>query len=406
MNTTNADAKAAAQQTVFAILFAIGFCHALNDMMQSLLQAIYPNLKQTFELDFAHIGLITLVYQVTASLLQPLIGAYTDRRAVPFALPVGMLFTFAGLLLLAEAPSYPMLLLGAMTVGVGSSTFHPESSRVAHAAAGMRRGLAQSIFQVGGSIGGALGPLLAAFVVTQSQRTGVAYFSALALLAATILFFVGRWFSTHGHARAAHHAAHRVHHNLTPARVKLSLAILVVLIFSKFVYLASFSSYYTFYLIHHFGLTVQAAQIHLFLFLGATAIGTIVGGPIGDRFGRKYLIWFSILGALPFALALPFANLFWTTVLSAATAMVLSSAFPAIVVYGQELVPGRLGMISGLFFGLSFGMGGLGAAALGVLADHAGIEFVYRVCAFLPALGLFAWGLPNLSAPAAAKQDR
>jgi len=405
MNDTSIDQKAAAQQTVFAVLFAIGFCHALNDMMQSLLQAIYPNLKDTFDLDFAHIGLITLVYQLTASLLQPLIGAYTDRRAVPFALPVGMLFTFAGLLLLAEAPSYPLLLLGAAIVGIGSSTFHPESSRVANAAAGMRRGLAQSIFQVGGNLGGALGPLLAAFVVTQSQRTGVAYFSALALLAAAILFFVGRWFSTHGHARAAHHAAHRVHHNLSPQRVRLALGILIVLVFSKFVYLAGFSSYYTFYLIHHFGLSVPDAQVHLFVFLASIAIGTLSGGPLGDRFGRKYLIWFSILGTLPFALALPYANLFWTSVLSVCAGVILSSAFPAIVVYGQELVPGRLGMISGLFFGLSFGMGGLGAAALGVLADHLGIEFVYRVCAFLPALGLLAAALPNLAAPAKAKQD-
>lgn len=394
---SDTDHKAAAQQTVFAVLFAIGFCHALNDMMQSLLQAIYPNLKETFELDFAHIGLITLVYQVTASLLQPLIGAYTDRRAVPFALPVGMLFTFVGLLLLAEAPSYSLLLVGAAIVGIGSATFHPESSRVAHAAAGMRRGLAQSIFQVGGSIGGAMGPLLAAFVVTSSQRTGVAYFSALALLASTILFFVGRWFSTHGHARAAHHAQHRPTHDLSPGRVKMALAILVALIFSKFVYLAGFTSYFTFYLIHHFGLSIRDAQIHLFFFIGATAIGTMAGGPIGDRFGRKYLIWFSILGTLPFALALPTANLFWTGVLSVGAAMVLSSAFPAIVVYGQELVPGRLGMISGLFFGLSFGMGGIGAAALGVLADHEGIEFVYRVCAFLPAIGLLAAALPNLA---------
>jgi FSR family fosmidomycin resistance protein-like MFS transporter len=395
-DTTTLDHKTAAQQTVFAVLLAIGFCHALNDMMQSLLQAIYPNLKATFELDFAHVGLITLVYQVTASLLQPLIGAYTDRKAVPYALPVGMLFTFAGLLLLAEAPSYPLLLLGAATVGIGSSTFHPESSRVAHAAAGMRRGLAQSIFQVGGSIGGALGPLLAAFVVTQSQRTGVAYFSAAALLAFAILWVVGAWYRTHGAARAAHHAQHRPTHSLSPQRVRFALAVLVALIFSKFVYMAGFTSYFTFYLIHHFGLSIQNAQIHLFFFLGATAIGTMAGGPIGDRFGRKYLIWFSILGTLPFALALPYANLFWTGVLSVCAAMTLSSAFPAIVVYGQELIPGRLGLISGLFFGLSFGMGGLGAAALGVLADHEGIEFVYRVCAFLPAIGLLAAFLPNL----------
>jgi FSR family fosmidomycin resistance protein-like MFS transporter len=397
--TSTTSQSRSAQDTVFIILFAIGFCHALNDMMQSLLQAIYPNLKATFELDFSHIGLITLVYQLTASLLQPLIGAYTDRRAVPFALPVGMLFTFSGLLLLAEAPSYPLLLVGAAIVGIGSSTFHPESSRVAHAAAGPRRGLAQSMFQVGGSIGGALGPLLAAFVVTRSQREGVAWFSCAALLAAAILWFVGGWYRSHGMARAAHHAQHRVHHHLSPRQVRLALGILIALIFSKFVYLASLTSYYTFYLIHHFALSVQQAQIHLFLFLAAVAIGTISGGPLGDRFGRKYLIWFSILGALPFALALPGANLFWTGVLSVCAGLTLSSAFPAIVVYGQELLPGRVGMISGLFFGLSFGMGGLGAAALGVLADREGIEFVYRVCAFLPAIGLLAAFLPNLAEP-------
>jgi FSR family fosmidomycin resistance protein-like MFS transporter len=399
MTDTTTTETRPAHETVFLILFAIGFCHALNDMMQSLLQAIYPNLKATFELDFSHIGYITLVYQITASLLQPLVGAYTDRRAVPYALPVGMLFTFAGLLLLAEAPSYPLLLLGAGIVGIGSATFHPESSRVAHAAAGTRRGLAQSMFQVGGSIGGALGPLLAAFVVTRSQRAGMAWFSGAALLAAAILWYVGTWFRSHGAIRAAHHATHRVHHHLSPVQVKIALAILIALIFSKFVYLASLTSYYTFYLIHHFGLSVPQAQVHLFLFLGSVAIGTISGGPLGDRFGRKYLIWFSILGALPFALMLPYANLFWTTILSVCAGLILSSAFPAIVVYGQELLPGRVGMISGLFFGLSFGMGGLGAAALGVLADHQGIEFVYRVCAFLPAIGLLAGFLPNLAEP-------
>ncbi|HEY1709139.1 MAG TPA: MFS transporter [Rhizomicrobium sp.] len=399
MTDTTANHRVAAQNTVFAVLFAIGFCHALNDMMQSLLQAIYPNLKDTFELDFTHIGLITLVYQLTASLLQPLVGAYTDKHPLPYALPVGMLFTFVGLLLLAEAPSYALLLAGAAIVGIGSSTFHPESSRMAHAAAGPRRGLAQSMFQVGGSIGGALGPLLAAFVVTRSQRTGVAYFSALALLASAILYFVASWYRTHGAARAAHHARTREAHGLPPLRVRAALAILVMLIFSKFVYLASLTSYYTFYLIHHFGLTVQHAQLFLFLFLGSVAVGTISGGPLGDRFGRKYLIWFSILGTLPFSLALPAANLFWTGVLSVGAGLVLSSAFHAMVVFGQELLPGRVGMISGLFFGLSFGMGGIGAAALGALADREGIEFVYRVCAFLPALGLLAAFLPNLGLP-------
>jgi len=382
--------------TVFAVLFAVGFCHALNDMMQSLLAAIYPNLKSTFDLDFAHVGLITLTYQSTASLLQPLVGAYTDRRAVPYALPAGMVFTFIGLIGLALAPTYPLLLAASALVGIGSSTFHPESSRVAHLAAGTRRGLAQSMFQVGGSIGGALGPLLAAFAISPGQRTGVAWFSAAALLAIVILWQVGEWYRRNGTLRAAHHGHLHLTTQLTPFRVRASLAILVALIFSKFVYMASITSYFTFYLIYKFHLSVPSAQIHLFLFLAATAIGTISGGPIGDRFGRKYLIWFSILGTLPFALALPYANEFWTGVFSVGAGLVLSSAFPAIVVYGQELLPGRVGLISGLFFGLSFGMGGIGAGALGFLADREGIEFVYRVCSYLPLIGLFAAFLPDL----------
>jgi FSR family fosmidomycin resistance protein-like MFS transporter len=401
MTTADSQLAPAPQATVFPILFAIGFCHALNDMMQSLLQAIYPNLQKTFDLDFAHIGLITFVYQITASLLQPLVGYYTDRRAVPYALPIGMVFTFLGLLGLAVAPNYPLLLLAAMIVGVGSSTFHPESSRVAHAAAGPRRGLAQAMFQSGGSIGGALGPLLAAVVVGTGHRTGIAWFSGAALLAIAILWRVGTWYRDHGLARARHAIARAVQSPLPPAVVRASLAILVILIFSKFVYLASLSSYFTFYLIHKFHVSVPEAQIYLFIFLAAVAVGTICGGPLGDRFGRKHIIWFSILGALPFTLAMPFANLFWTSVLSVCAGLVLSSAFPAMVVYGQELLPGRLGTISGLFFGLSFGMGGLGAAVLGVLADHTGIDFVYRVCSFLPAFGLLAVFLPDLRRPRA-----
>ncbi len=388
--------------TVFAILFAVGFCHALNDMMQSLLQAIYPNLQATFDLDFAHIGLVTFVFQVTASLLQPLVGLYTDRRAVPWALPGGMVFTLIGLVGLALAPTYPLLLAAAALVGIGSSTFHPESSRVAYLAAGPRRGLAQSMFQVGGSIGGALGPLLAALAIRPGQREGVAFFSFAALLAIVILWRVGRWYARNRTTRAAAHGHLLLTEALSPRRVKAALAILVVLIFSKFVYMASIGSYFTFYLIHRFHLSVPAAQLHLFLFQAAVAVGTISGGPLGDRFGRKYLIWFSILGALPFALAMPFANLFWTGVFSVGAGLVLSSAFPAIVVYGQELLPGRVGMVSGLFFGLSFGMGGLGAAALGVLADAKGIEFVYRVCAFLPLIGLLAAFLPDLKPRPAA----
>ena len=395
-DTTAKTAPLQVHSTVFAVLFAIGFCHALNDMMQSLLAAIYPNLKSTFDLDFAHVGLITLTYQLIASILQPLIGAYTDRRAVPYALPAGMVFTFVGLIGLALAPSYPLLLAASALVGIGSSTFHPESSRVAYLAAGTRRGLAQSMFQVGGSTGGALGPLLAAFAISPGQRTGVAWFSCAALLAIVILWRVGEWYRRNGTIRASHHGHIHLTQTLTPRRVRASLAILVTLVFSKFVYMASITSYFIFYLIHKFHLSVQSAQIYLFLFLAATAIGTLLGGPIGDRFGRKHLIWFSILGSLPFALALPYADLFWTAVLSVGVGLVPSSAFPAIVVYGQELLPGRVGMVSGLFFGLSFGMGGIGAAALGFLADREGIEFVYRVCSFLPLIGLLAAFLPDL----------
>jgi FSR family fosmidomycin resistance protein-like MFS transporter len=301
-----------------------------------------------------------------------------------------------GLVGLALAPSYPLLLAASALVGIGSSTFHPESSRVAHLAAGTRRGLAQSMFQVGGSIGGALGPLLAAFAISPGQRTGVAWFTIAALLAIVILWQVGEWYRRNGTIRAAHQRHAQPPADLTPSRVRASLAILVALIFSKFVYMASITSYFTFYLIHKFHLSVQGAQIHLFVFLAATAIGTISGGPLGDRFGRKYLIWFSILGCLPFTLALPYANLLWTGVFSFGAGLVLSSAFPAIVVYAQELLPGRVGLISGLFFGLSFGMGGIGAAALGLLADAQGIEFVYRVCSFLPLIGLLAAFLPDL----------
>ncbi len=405
MTDTTAPKAAAPLQvhsTVFAVLFAVGFCHALNDMMQSLLQAIYPNLKETFDLDFAHIGLVTFVFQVTASLLQPLVGLYTDRRAVPYALPAGMVFTFFGLIGLALAPTYPLLLAAAALVGVGSSTFHPESSRVAHLAAGSRRGLAQSMFQVGGSIGGALGPLLAALAIRPGQRDGVAFFSVAALIAIVVLWRVGAWYAKNRTTRATHHGHLHQTEALTPGRVKASIAILVTLIFSKFVYMASIGSYFTFYLIQKFHVSVPSAQLHLFMFQAAVAVGTISGGPLGDRFGRKYLIWFSILGTLPFALAMPYANLFWTGVFSMGAGLVLSSAFPAIVVYGQELLPGRVGMVSGLFFGLSFGMGGLGAAALGILADHTSISFVYFVCSFLPLIGVLAVFLPDLRAPKGA----
>jgi len=385
------------QQTVYPIIFAIAFCHMLNDMMQSLLPAIYPNLKKAFDLDFAHIGLVTFTFQVTSSLLQPLVGFATDRRAVPFALPTAMVATFLGLLLLAFANSYALLLVAAAIVGIGSSVFHPESSRVAHMAAGPRRGFAQAMFQVGGNTGSALGALGAASIVAAEGQRSVAWFCVMAAIAIGVLSWVGQWYKAHGLARAKKaHAAH-AREPLPTGVVRRSLAILVALVFSKFVYLASLSSYFTFYLIEKFHLSVRDAQLHLFLFLVAVAVGTLSGGPLGDRFGRKRLIWFSILGALPFTLALPYANLFWTSVLSVCAGLTLASAFPAIVVYGQELLPARVGAVSGLFFGLSFGMGGLGAAALGWLADLKGIEFVYAVCAFLPAIGLLAAFLPDLS---------
>jgi FSR family fosmidomycin resistance protein-like MFS transporter len=391
-----APAAVVVQQTVYPIIFAIAFCHMLNDMMQSLLPAIYPNLKKAFDLDFAHIGLVTFTFQVTSSLLQPLVGMATDKRAVPFALPTAMVATFLGLLLLAFANSYALLLVAAATVGIGSSVFHPESSRVAHMAAGPRRGFAQAMFQVGGNTGSALGALGAASIVALEGQRSIAWFCLMAAVAIVVLTFVGRWYKAHGLARAK--KAHTAQtHDLPPAVVRRSLAILVALVFSKFVYLASLSSYFTFYLIEKFHLSVRDAQLHLFLFLVAVAVGTLSGGPLGDKFGRKRLIWFSILGALPFTLALPYANLFWTSVLSVCAGLTLASAFPAIVVFGQELVPAKVGAISGLFFGLSFGMGGLGAAALGWLADYKGIEFVYGVCAFLPAIGLLAAFLPDLS---------
>ena len=385
-------------RTAFAILAAISFCHLLNDMLQSLLPAIYPMLKTHFGLDFGQIGLITLTYQLTASLLQPVVGHYTDQRPQPYSLAIGMGFTLLGLLVLSAAGSFLMLLLAAALVGIGSSVFHPESSRVARLASGGRHGFAQSFFQVGGNAGSSLGPLVAAFVVVPRGRSSIAWFSLAALLGIAVLWKVGRWYGRrHGPNGATPHALRAEYRpTLAPGQVRIALAVLLALIFSKYFYLASLVSYYTFYLISKFHLSVQSAQVHLFAFLGAVAAGTIIGGPVGDRIGRKYVIWWSILGVLPFTLVLPYANLFWTGVLSVVIGLVLASAFSAILVYAQELVPGRVGMISGLFFGFAFGMAGIGAAVLGELADYTGIHFVYRVCSFLPALGLLAAFLPNL----------
>ncbi|MEZ2417010.1 MFS transporter [Luteibacter sp. RCC_6_2] len=384
-----------ADTTVYGVIFAISFCHLLNDMMQSLLPAIYPGLKTDFQLDFGQIGLITLTYQMTASILQPLIGLYADRRPTPLALPGGTLFSLFGLLVLSKAHAYPLLLAGAALLGMGSSVFHPESSRVARMASGGRHGLAQSLFQVGGNAGQALGPLAAALVVVRWGQSSLAFFALLALLSCAILWNVGQWYRHHGLVRLTNNAGK--HAQLAPPtrEARRGIAVLLALIFSKYVYLASLTSYFTFYLIHRFGVSVENAQFHLFVFLGAVAVGTVLGGPVGDRIGRKRVIWFSILGALPFTLLLPHASLFWTAPLTVAIGLILASAFPAIVVFAQELVPGRVGMISGLFFGFSFGMGGLGAAVLGELADHIGIEAVYQVCAFLPLIGLLAALLPS-----------
>jgi MFS transporter, FSR family, fosmidomycin resistance protein len=380
--------------TSFTVLFAIGFCHLLNDMMQSLLPAIYPTLKAQFHLSFAQIGLITLAFQCTASLLQPVVGHLSDLRPMPYSLAVGMVSTLAGLLVLAVAPSYPVILVAAVLVGLGSSVFHPESSRVARMASGGRYGLAQSVFQVGGNTGQALSPLTAALLVATYGQRSIVWYAGLALLGIVILFNIGTWYKHHGLARIKSHLAAR-DSGLSKSKIALSLAILLLLIFSKFFYLASIGSYYTFYLIHSFGVSVQSAQVHLFFFLGAVAAGTLLGGPLGDKIGRKYVIWFSILGMLPFTLMLPYADLFWTGILSVIIGLVMASAFPSIVVYAQELLPGRVGMISGMFFGLSFGMGGIGAAVLGALADATSIAYVYKVCAFLPAIGLLTVFLPN-----------
>ena len=394
-------AKPHVPEAALTVLGALSVCHFLNDMAQSLLPAVYPLLKASFRLNFGQVGLITLVSQLTASLLQPFVGLYTDRRPQPYSLVIGMGFTLVGLILLAFAPKFTVILMAAALVGVGSSVFHPESSRMARAASGGRHGFAQSLFQVGGNAGSSVGPLLAAFVVVPRGQHSLALFSLAALLAMLILGRVGTWYK--GHRLAAKTKGYNTnpsaHTSLSPRRVVGSLSILLALVFSKYFYLTSLTSYYTFFLIHKFHVTVQNAQVHLFVFLGAVALGTFAGGPIGDRIGRKYVIWASILGVLPFTLLLPSASLAATGVLSVIIGFILASAFSAILVFAQELVPGRVGLISGLFFGFAFGMGGIGAAVLGHWADTAGITFVYRVCAFLPAIGLLAAFLPDLSRP-------
>ncbi|WP_286751342.1 MFS transporter [Pseudomonas sp. UBA2522] len=392
-----ASTQAQASTATPLVMRIIGFCalaHLINDLIQSVLPAIYPMLKANYDLSFAQIGMITLTFQITASLLQPWVGFFTDRRPTPNLLPMGTVCTLIGIVLLAFVGSFPMILLASALVGIGSSTFHPETSRIARLASGGRFGLAQSTFQVGGNTGSALGPLLAAAIVIPFGQTHVAWFGVAALFFLAVTLMLRRWYIEHlsqGKARKAVQATH----GISRARVVAALVVLGLLVFSKYFYMASFTSYFTFYLIEKFGVSVASSQLHLFLFLGAVAAGTFFGGPIGDRIGRKAVIWFSILGVAPFTLALPYADLFWTTVLSVVIGFILASAFSAIVVYAQELVPGSVGMIAGIFFGLMFGFGGIGAALLGYVADLRGIEYVYGLCSFLPLFGVLAVLLPS-----------
>ncbi len=382
---------------VFGILLAIGFAHLLNDIIGGLVPAIYPLLKSSYHLSFSQVGLITLTYQTTSSLLQPLIGLYTDRRPRPFSLMAGMACTFVGVIMLSRAATFPAILLAATMVGVGSSVFHPESSRVARLASGGQHGLAQSIFQVGGNFGYSLGPLLAALVVFRYGQPSIAWFSLSALLAMVVLSHVGSWYKREALKKLQAHAKSApLSSPLPPGKVAKAMTILLVLIFSKYIYMASITTYFTFYLISKFHISVQSAQIHLFFFLGSTAAGILVGGPVGDRIGRRYVIWCSILGVLPFTLLLPYVNLFWTGVLSVVIGMILSSAFSAILVFAQELIPVKVGMISGLFFGFAFGVAGVGAAVLGKVADLTSIRLVYQICSFLPVIGILAYFLPNV----------
>lgn len=395
MASVTSQSPRSADKTALSLIVAVSFCHMFNDIMQSLLSAIYPLIKENYSLDFVQIGILTLMFQMTASLLQPVIGIATDRWPMPYSLPLASVSTFFGLILLAMAGSYTTLLIGAGLIGLGSAIFHPEGSRVARIASGGRHGLAQSLFQVGGNFGAALGPLLAAFIVLPNGQSSVAWLAAVAILGFVVLMRVSRWY--------AHQ--HRNNRNKAPAprtlplpknRVMWALLVLITLTTTKNVYMASISSYFTFYVIERFGVTVQNSQLLLFLFLGASAAGVFLGGPIGDRLGARFVIWFSILGVIPFALMMPYADLFWTAVLSVVIGLIFSSAFSAIVVFAQELVPGRVGMIAGLFFGFAFGAGGIGAAFLGFYADEYGIEFVYWICSLLPLLGILTIALPTI----------
>jgi FSR family fosmidomycin resistance protein-like MFS transporter len=387
-------ARTAAKGLALGVLLAVSFSHLMNDLVQSLIPAIYPILKSSFDLDFGQVGLITLVFQLTASLLQPVVGLYTDRRPMPYSLAIGMGFSLLGLVLLAFAWSFAALLVAVALVGCGSSVFHPESSRVARMASGGRHGLAQSLFQVGGNTGAALGPPLAALIVLPRGQTSVAWFSVAALMGMIVLYRVGRWYKARRSTMATTGAFALPSPLLSSRKLMLSALVLTALMFSKAFYTASFTSYYTFYLIEKFHVSVRESQLYLFLFLGAVAAGALIGGPVGDRFGRKFVIWFSILGVFPFTFALPHASLFWTAVLTVPIGMIMASAFSAILVYAQELVPGRVGTVAGVFFGVAFGLGGMGAAVLGAVADRTSIDFVYGICAYLPLIGLLTAFLP------------
>jgi FSR family fosmidomycin resistance protein-like MFS transporter len=393
--TTAQPRLAAVENTVYPVILAVSFCHLLNDMMQSLFPALYPILQSTYHLNFAQIGVLTLAFQITASILQPIIGIIADKRPMPYSTAIGMGFTFTGLLLLSVANQYGLLLLAAALVGLGSAVFHPESSRVARMASGGKHGLAQSLFQVGGNVGSAIGPLLAALIIENKGQSSVRGFAFFALLGMIVLWRVGNWYTHH---RAANKSRLTTTHTVTLTRQKVNIALVVLalLVFTKYIYMASLTNYYTFYLIHKFHISVRDSQLLLFLFLGGVATGTIVGGPLGDRFGSKNVIWFSILGILPFTLLLPYASLGMTAALTILIGIMMASAFPAIVVLAQELVPGKVGMIAGIFFGFAFGIAGIAAALLGALADSRGIDYVYHLCSFLPLLGLLTVFLPSL----------
>lgn len=396
INTTSSTTTSElTQKTVYPILFAVAIAHLFNDLLQAVIPAAYPILKENYNLSFTQIGLITLAYQLAASILQPMVGLYTDKKPQPFWQMYGMLFTLAGIVTLAYASSFNIVLVAVILVGIGSSIFHPESSRISFLASGGKRGLAQSIFQLGGNAGTAIGPLLVAFIVVPRSQYHIVWFALIAIVALFVLYRIAFWYQNHLILRAKK-KSDIILPDLTKRQVTMSVIILLVLIFSKFFYTASISSYFTFYLMDKFQLSIQDAQFHLFWFLAACAVGTLIGGPLGDKFGRKYVIWFSVLGAAPFTLLLPYVDLFWTGIISVIIGMIISSAFPAILVYAQELLPKKLGMVSGLFYGFAFGMGGLGSALLGSLADKTSITYIYQLCAYLPLIGIVALFLPNL----------